>query len=465
MAFKLLVILLGTAGVLMNSQTIRAAPGLLFNISATGAHTNQNITLCLNGKGALSCQNYTISALTLDITTAIPNHTYPAAGIKLNTSGYLLEGCVANNNGYCLFSVSNTAPARIILNPINQATLTPNSESLALSVNCPTGTTGCMYVNDALTGTPRQITIKNNGSVAALNVSVTPSGLPSGTSITASSCQGTLEPAHSCTINITPGRDATSGCTSGSVPNNSYITLKADNVSERQVNVSVLSYGCIYQGGYVYSINDTTINTGSIGGRVTALVDQILPTTGILWSADSSGSFDGGIPVWGIDEASTLNNPSPNNPPATLYPGQFNCNGATDGLCNTNNIYAYYSTYAVSIPSLSSYAAGICKQYFDGQSDWYLPSICEMGEDGGMICTSPPLLQLEQNMAANLPMLLDNCTGPQCLSGEYWSSTEQEGNPEDNAWSECFASNGASDQCIRVKSELLGVRCSRMLTY
>lgn len=63
------------------------ATGAFFNVSSTGS--------------------------TLTISTTVPNHTYPRAGIKINSSGYNLTTngvCTPHNNGYCLFSVSNTAP-------------------------------------------------------------------------------------------------------------------------------------------------------------------------------------------------------------------------------------------------------------------------------------------------------------------------------------------------------------------
>jgi sulfatase modifying factor 1 len=88
--------------------------GNFFNVSATGSTGPISITLCLNGKGAISCQNYTVSALNLMISTTIP-HNYPNAGIKILTSGYTLSGCMPNNNGYCLFSVSNTATKNIVI--------------------------------------------------------------------------------------------------------------------------------------------------------------------------------------------------------------------------------------------------------------------------------------------------------------------------------------------------------------
>lgn len=85
----------------------------LFNVSATGVTGNISFTLCLNGTGSLSCQNYSASALDLHLSTTIPHHTYPAAGIKLNTPGYTPVGCTPLKNGYCLFSVSDTASTNI----------------------------------------------------------------------------------------------------------------------------------------------------------------------------------------------------------------------------------------------------------------------------------------------------------------------------------------------------------------
>lgn len=109
--------LLGGMMLFITSQSAFAKSALFFNVSATGTPANISITLCLNGKGAISCQNYNVSALTLKILTTIPNHVYPFAGIKINTPGYGLSGCTMSSNGYCLFSVSNTSPALILLTP------------------------------------------------------------------------------------------------------------------------------------------------------------------------------------------------------------------------------------------------------------------------------------------------------------------------------------------------------------
>lgn len=59
----------------------------------------------------------TSSGSSITIRTTVPNHTYPNAGIKVNSTGYTLNtsGCTPNSNGYCLFSVSNTSPKTLTI--------------------------------------------------------------------------------------------------------------------------------------------------------------------------------------------------------------------------------------------------------------------------------------------------------------------------------------------------------------
>lgn len=60
--------------------------------------------------------NVASSGTSVTITTTVPNHTYPNAGIKIDSSGYSLSGgCASYNNGYCLFSVSNTSPKTLTI--------------------------------------------------------------------------------------------------------------------------------------------------------------------------------------------------------------------------------------------------------------------------------------------------------------------------------------------------------------
>lgn len=102
--------------ILLMSQAKLAYSGLFFNITATGGAPGViSITLCLNGKGPLSCQNYSVNHLNLILLSTIPNHTYTTAGIKVNTPGYQLSGCTMINNGYCLFTVSDRFSAYITM--------------------------------------------------------------------------------------------------------------------------------------------------------------------------------------------------------------------------------------------------------------------------------------------------------------------------------------------------------------
>ncbi|OYV54122.1 MAG: hypothetical protein B7X00_01695, partial [Legionella sp. 21-45-4] len=83
--------------------------GPLFVIEESGNPTAQplNLTLCLNGNGPLSCQDYSTSKDTLTIKPTPPNRKYSSCGIKVNTPGFSLThfgiNCSMNQYGYCLF--------------------------------------------------------------------------------------------------------------------------------------------------------------------------------------------------------------------------------------------------------------------------------------------------------------------------------------------------------------------------
>jgi hypothetical protein len=120
--------------------TLKAAPGLLFNLTHPAASqilTNSPpmASLCLNGKGAISCQSFEITSYRVIIATTIPHHTYPIAGIKLLSTRYSLGNigldCTMQPNGYCTFSVSDTSPKSlrivssngIVISPVSYSTL------------------------------------------------------------------------------------------------------------------------------------------------------------------------------------------------------------------------------------------------------------------------------------------------------------------------------------------------------
>ena len=420
-------------------------------------------------------------------------------------------------------------PSSITVSGVASTTpLTATPATLALSVDCPSAGGNCVYANAALTGQPREITITNTSLTDTTTpLTVTSASFPTGTSITTDNCTGvSLAPQGTCTLTIKPGQESSSGtgnaaCTTGIQPNPGTITVNASSApSPASSNVDVLSYGCIYQEGYVYSVDDTTATTGSIGGKVVSLTDQTPRyPNGIIWSSNGqtghgSDGFDNQDVSYdtlpGIDETSTSSTSSPtfsafqtffsttytNANPFTA--SSFNsCHGNSDGQCNTGNILTFYNKFitnntegnggtpkftASSGPTpLSYYAAGMCSNYTidaSGNSpcstgtcynNWYLPAICEMGPaSNGSGCAAGT-----QNIISDFPALIGDpnagspstsCSiGTNCLAGFYWSSTESSFGPQNLAWDEYFSTGGSGQNAVN-KGNLLGVRCSRALT-
>ena len=376
---------------------------------------------------------------------------------------WLLDGSAVQSGGD-IFTLANIGANHALEVTFAQATLTPSVTDLALAMNCLPASSCPAAPNAALTGTPRQIVITNTGAIAATNVSITYPTWPAGTTAS-STCGSVLTAASSCTITITPGAAATSDCTSGIAPTSGVITMSADDAADSHVPAAVLGYGCIYQGGYIFSIDDTTATTGSVGGKVAALYDQ---STGIAWSSDGSGSVSYDA-VLGIDETSTASSPSPTSPP---YPSGTQiyaaCQGNSDGACNTANILSYYNFNRTSggpAPTpWDQYAAGTCKATIAGYSDWHQPAICELGYDNfsnGSGCGTPSSPTL-QNMQSNL---FENGNVGN-LFGSHWSSTEFSGVPNFSAWMHYFDSGlgGGSDQSPYQKGNTSSTRCARSLT-
>ncbi len=339
----------------------------------------------------------------------------------------------------------------------NATSLTASISELALSV---TGFTEYGVTGTPSSGVARVITITNTGSIDAVNLAVAAPTWPSGTSNT-TTCGSTLAASSSCTITIIPGTTATSNginpCSTGTAPVPDVVQVSADNASPVSIDVVVLSYGCIYQGGYVYAFDDTTPNTGNVGGKVVTTTDQAAAyPNGVIWSSNGVSGNPSDVvynSIYGISETSTT---SSANPSSGQVSGQTACDGATNGLCDTNNIFVYYQNNATNAPiNLAYYAAGLCKQTISTYSDWYLPAICEMGY-GSSACgtSSVPTLQ-------NIQSSLINISGFSAPAGLYWSSTEYSSVPQFYAWYEFFTSSGGSTQNGLIKAFQFGVRCSR----
>ncbi|HHT0591839.1 TPA: DUF1566 domain-containing protein [Legionella anisa] len=337
----------------------------------------------------------------------------------LNVNGSGLQGdvvggpvlCQQGNDLQC-YQPNPTNILRIHLaqQPPGQTTLSPLTQNLTLSINNP-------GADPALTGNARIIRIENTGSASASNVQVNAIGFPAGTSITSNTCMGTLNAGATCDITITPGDVASPdntaiACTTspGTQPVPTTVTVTADNAPATNINVLVLGYGCIYQGGFLFSVDDSTPNTGSIGGKVAALTDE--PGPFYQWST----IFD--------DTAA---------------------NSITNGLANTN---------ALANPVGQYPAAQACLNKNDqGFTDWFMPAVCELGRfvgiglDAGCGTTNPNLYStLHTN---NLGGFADEV---------YWSSTEFD---DFDAWFQDFL-GGA--QLAVLKDSDLRVRCVRAFT-
>ena len=412
------------------SVTVSAQPaGQTCSVADGSSTATTNVTDI-----AVSC--VTIPRFTLTVSSGPNGSIAPTGSVQVNSGAsqnfvatpsasygiyqWMLDGAVVQTGGD-VYTLSNVLANHSVRVTFAQTTLTPSVAALALSVNDTS-------VNAALTGTARQVIVSNTGSIPATNVSISYPTWPSGTTAS-STCGSTLAPASTCSITVTPGATATSTCTSGIAPTPGVVSITSDESTSTLVTVTVVGYGCIYQSGYVFSIDDTTANTGSISGIVAALADQ---SSGVEWSPDFFN-------ILGIYE----NSSSP-------------CAGNTDGACDTAQIVAHYSA-----SSPSSYAAGVCLATIGGYSDWYLPAICEMGFTSGNAsgCGSAgnPLIQ---NMESNLGVTALSGVS----SGFYWTSTEFSANPTIGAWVQFLTTGNGSEQVGFVKSSLNSVRCARALT-
>jgi hypothetical protein len=296
-------------------------------------------------------------------------------------------------SGGTTFNLTNVSANHTVTVFFTQATLSISTSSLALSVND-------IATNAALTGTVRRITITNTGFVDAINVAANVSGLPSGTALSASSCSGTLIPGASCSVSITPGATSTSDCNSGIAPTPDTLTFTADNASSTQAEIVVLTYGCIYQGGLLYAVDDTTQDTGSIGGSVLALTDL--------------GNMEWGGVGMVVNASSNTD-------------GAMNTDTIVAALGNGNYAAQACSNFTIDTGGSSPCSSGTC------YSDWYLPAICEWGYDAyatgsGCGASSSPL---RQNIQSNLVDKFISGVSP----AWYWSSTESTNSSSMmNAW-------------------------------
>lgn len=289
-------------------------------------------------------------------------------------------------------------------------------------------------------GTARQVQIFNSGSNDALDVVIGTSGLPAGTT-ESNDCGATLAAGSTCIVTITPG--ATPSTPPPAAPTFATVSVGANNAATLSVDVAVVTWGNLLQGGLIFDIDDSTPVAVNIGGKVVATAD----TKSVVYSADIDTILD-------IDDSSTPAVPSPSVPAyPSGVPTPTACDGALDGACDSSNIVAYET--AAKNAALDSYAAGLCTASIAGYSDWFLPSLCELTSDApGCGSQSAPATQnvqsalLEYN-SLSLPSLY------------YWSATEVSDWPATGVW--VYEVNGGAFSATKFSS--YPVRCARSLTF
>lgn len=291
------------------------------------------------------------------------------------------------------------------------------------------------------------VAVRNLSSTTATNVHANPSQLPANVTQTSSAC-ASVAPGGSCTITFSVnGTGAFNPTAFDVIDGNGTVIARSALVSQVTPDSGSNYY-------YVYNVNGITAR----------VLDNSDASSGIIWSSDNSGSYDGGVAIYGISEISTISSP---NPSTGMITEQAACNGATDGSCNANNVHVQYST----IPP-SYYAEGLCYQSTNGNASsgaWYLPAACEL--NGGIyldvtnnqFASCSPVLTSVFSLYS-LGALGGSLAGLQLNASGYWSSTEYAGfYPQFFAWCQFVASGGASDQGFNGKNIPLGVRCSRAL--
>lgn len=229
-------------------------------------------------------------------------------------------------------------------------------------------------------GKDRIFTITNNGPndlVGTPSLLVEPS-LPSGTSANFTGCTN-LATNTNCTLTISPGNTPTNS--PGTLnPIVNLLIISGTSAIDAFALTEIVTFGNFLQDGFIFYINDFTLNTTSIGGSV--LAEQDL------------ASFY----PWG--GSGTIVTP----------------NTIDDGLSNTSAIVSTLTGLGIAS---TSYAAGQCSLLpTNGLGSWYLPALCQWINDSGAGsygCSTP---------TSNVNTNLLNVPNVNFSNGRYWSSTQ-----------------------------------------
>lgn len=436
------------------NQYVVAPPGYVTTpagpINVTGIPGNGQVTL--NWFSPTNTGNQVITGYNVTYNTSTTT-TFPYTGCIVNTIPPALVPPTTCN----IVNLTNGSPYGFKVTPQYSnpsvsgeisAYSGPITPSTPLTASTPT-----LAVSGLGGGQKRTVVITNN-SVSPITITAVSAPnpvLPVAATVVnfPNSCRAsqTLNSGASCTLTIDPGNSPTSSsCTAvpGSAPIPSTITLTYTTngmTGTLPINVAVLGYGCIYQGGYLFSIDDTTPINGSIGGKVVLANNNYI----YAWSSNSL------LVEYGISNTSTIAVPDP----STALPGLFllNCNGINDGACDSYNILLYGDNSPPG--SSAAYQCSSTIMGYTGYTDWYLPSLCEWAPNAS--CVSATNLNGVQNIQTNL----SSANRGSFAGSKYWSSTESSADPS-KAW-EVILSPQAS-QATSPKGTNNSVACARALT-
>lgn len=284
---------------LLLCQSILAAP--MFNIMESGQSGSINISLCLNAYGPLSCQEFTLSHLTLGIQTTIPHQVYSRAGLKVNTPGYAIQTgngfCSLLSTGYCPLILSDSRVTTISLVPVAVSNFTVGGTIGGLGSNGlvlkNTITNETLSINAHATSFTFTQTVPQGGSYNVV-IKAQPTGL---------TCQlfnGSGTNVQATISNITVGcglPTAVAGTQAG------HVVLSFDDGATWQIptspqaNTSVSSVfatengvnGILYaaSGNFVY----TSSNLGATWNKLSTTIDNST-VTAIFAAAGAGGAPD-----------------------------------------------------------------------------------------------------------------------------------------------------------------------------
>jgi len=141
---------------------------------------------------------------------------------------------------------------------------------------------------------------------------------------------------------------------------------------------------------------------------------------------------------------------------------QLNCDAVNDGACATNNVFVSYGAG-------SNYAVGICKTTISGYTDWYLPSVCELGPFGSTgtdTDSNYPRKTDSQSCTVGTANIQNQLASTEIVSDfvDIWSSTEDSAVPLSGAWYQVLNFGDGRQRIDGKSSPFRGVRCVRALS-